>query len=79
MQCHRPPNSCRQCGSTNYHRLFARDGSGVLRHNGSYQCSGCQMNFTRVAEWRGGAFRGNPMFVPDLAPAATNDRSGQAV
>lgn len=53
MQSLRPPNSCRQCGSTNYHRLFARDATGVLRHNGIYQCSGCQLNFTRASEWRG--------------------------
>ena len=53
MRSQSPPNSCRQCGSTNYHRLFARDGGGVLRHNGLYQCSGCQLSFTRAAEWRG--------------------------
>lgn len=53
MRSQRPPNSCRQCGSTNYHQLFARDGAGVLRHNGSYQCSGCKLSFTRAAEWRG--------------------------
>lgn len=52
MRSQRPPNSCRRCGSTNYHQLFARDGGGVLRHNGSYQCSGCQLTFTRAAEWR---------------------------
>jgi hypothetical protein len=32
--------------------LFARDAAGVLRHNGSYQCSGCQQSFTRASEWR---------------------------
>lgn len=78
MQCHRPPNSCRQCGSTNYRRSFARDGAGVLRHNGSYQCSGCQMNFTRAAEWRGGELEGNQESVPDLHRAAAQTRPGLA-
>jgi hypothetical protein len=53
MRGPRPANSCRQCGSTNYHRVFARDGSGVLRNNGRFQCSGCQLNFTQASEWRG--------------------------
>ena len=47
-----PPNSCRQCGSTNYHRLFARDATGVLRPSGRYKCSGCELNFTQASEWR---------------------------
>ncbi len=71
MRSQSPPNSCRQCGSTNYHRLFARDGGGVLRHNGRYQCSGCQVNFTRASEWRGVALGPDERVVmPEIQKAA---------
>lgn len=78
MQCLRPANSCRQCGSTNYRRLFARNASGALSHNGKYQCSGCQMNFTRTSEWRGGGEEGGLASVPDLHRAAMHTHLGLA-
>ena len=53
MPSFRPANSCRHCGSTNYHRLFARDGTGALRPNGTYKCSGCKLKFRQFSEWRG--------------------------
>jgi hypothetical protein len=49
-----PINCCRLCGSTNYHRLFARDDSGQLRPTGQYRCSGCQIQFAQTSQWRQG-------------------------
>lgn len=74
----RPANSCRKCGLTNYHRLIARDAAGVIRHNGSYQCSGCQLNFTQPAEWRTAPMGGDLASVPERKRAAMQDRPGLA-
>ena len=76
MQSLRPPNSCRQCGSTNYHRLFARDAAGALRPNGNYQCSGCQLTFTQASEWRSGTTAGDLESTPDLHRSANQTRPG---
>jgi hypothetical protein len=65
MEIPRPANRCGQCGSTNYQRLFARDGSGLLRHNGLHQCSGCQLSFSQASQWRAAAGRGDLVGAPD--------------
>lgn len=48
----------------------------MLKHNGSYQCSGCQMNFTRTSEWRGDEGEVDLASVRELHLAATATRSG---
>ncbi len=78
MQDHRPANRCRQCGSTNYHRLFARDAAGVLRPNGSFKCSGCQLKFTQASEWRGNPTAGDLASVTDLHRIAQHALPGMA-
>ena len=78
MQILRPANRCRQCGSTNDHRLFARDAAGVLRHNGSFKCSGCQVNFTQASEWRGTTMDGDLASVTDLHRMAPQALPGMA-
>ena len=78
MQDLRPANRCRHCGSTNYHRLFARDAAGVLRPNGSFKCSGCQLNFTQASEWRGTTMAGDLSSVTDRHRMALQDLPGMA-
>lgn len=78
MQALRPANSCRQCGSTNYYRLFARDAAGVLRPNGSYQCSGCQLNFTQASQWRSATMDVEQASVPNLHRTAMQTHPGPA-
>lgn len=65
----------RQVDDSRY-RLFARDAVGVLRHNGIYLCSGCQMNFTGTSEWRGDEGEVDLAYVRELHLAATPTRSG---
>jgi DNA-directed RNA polymerase subunit RPC12/RpoP len=79
MRSFRPANSCRHCGSTNYHRLFARDGTGALRPNGTYKCSGCKLNFTQFSEWRGATMEsGDLAYLADLHHPAAQTFPGMA-
>ena len=47
-------NKCKQCGSTSYKPIIRRDQKGVMRPSGQYQCTGCNLVFTTVDEWRNG-------------------------
>ena len=79
MRSFRPTNSCRCCGSTSYHRLFTRDGAGVLRPNGTYKCSGCKLNFTQYSDWRGGALEPHDQVrMSDLPHALGQAWTGRA-
>jgi len=47
-------NQCKQCGSTSYKPIIRRDQQGVMRPSGQYQCTGCNLVFTTLGEWRNG-------------------------
>jgi hypothetical protein len=48
----RPPNSCRRCGSTSYRPVIARDEHGALKPNGVFTCTGCELQFLNINDWR---------------------------
>jgi transposase-like protein len=48
-------NKCNKCGSTNYKTVIKRDEHGVMRPSGQYQCTGCNMIFKNLDEWRNGS------------------------
>jgi hypothetical protein len=48
-----PRSRCKECGSTAYRKVIARDAQGRLTPNGMYQCCGCPLQFKSLAEWRG--------------------------
>jgi len=45
-------NHCHQCGATSYKPVIKRDGQGAMTMSGTYQCTGCQLEFTTIDEWR---------------------------
>lgn len=47
-------NKCHQCGSPSYKNVIKRDQDGVMRPSGQYQCTGCNLVFARLSEWRNG-------------------------
>jgi hypothetical protein len=48
-----PLNKCRNCGTTSYRSVIARDATGAMRPSGVYQCTGCRLLFTELDDWRG--------------------------
>lgn len=50
----RPRNSCHRCGATAYRYVIERDGTGVMRPSGRYQCVQCKQVFQDVKDWREG-------------------------
>jgi len=47
-------NKCQQCGASSYKAVIKRDGQGVMRASGTYQCTGCRLVFATIDEWRTG-------------------------
>lgn len=47
-----PRASCRECGAVAYRPVIARDAAGRLTASGLYQCTGCQLRFKELKEWR---------------------------
>ena len=65
---------------TNYHRLFDRDASGALQHNGLYKCSGCQLKFSQASQWCGVTVEsGDLAGAPDPHRSPMQDRPGMAL
>ena len=48
----RPSNSCSQCGATSYRPVIGRDGRGAMQPTGRYCCTGCNLEFGVLDEWR---------------------------
>jgi rubredoxin len=65
-------NKCRQCGAKSYKPVIERDGLGVMRPSGKYQCTGCKLVFETVGEWRSGV----PAVVNALRVSSTDDQDG---
>lgn len=47
-------NKCHQCGATSYKPVIKRDELGAMTMSGTYQCTGCRLEFTTIDEWRTG-------------------------
>ena len=47
-------NCCGYCGATSYHRVVARDDTGVMRYTETLQCTGCNRVFANLQIWRQG-------------------------
>lgn len=45
-------NRCHQCGATSYKPVIKRDELGVMTMSGTYQCTGCRLEFTDIDTWR---------------------------
>ena len=50
----RPSNSCYKCGATSYRAVIGRDGRGAMQPTGRYCCTGCNLEFGMLDEWRRG-------------------------
>lgn len=58
MSINAPANRCRACGATSYKPVLARDGAGAMRPTKRCQCTGCDVVFEGLSEWRDGEARG---------------------
>jgi hypothetical protein len=45
---------CHRCGATSYRPVIERDAQGAMRPNGRYRCTGCELVFATLREWREG-------------------------
>ena len=67
-------NKCNQCGSTSYKPIIRRDEHGVMRQSGQYQCTGCNLVFATLDEWRNSeALHSRP---EQFLPAQPENRNG---